>query len=189
MKGIQKSHVQGKLVRTENNLDLALEGPGYFNILLPDGATAHTRTGQFQLDKEGRIVTSQGYPVQPTITVPPDTLNLSISRDGVITTLSPGQTQPTELGTINIAYFTNPEGLLPIGNNLYRATASSGDAQIEQPGVNGRSYVQQGFAENSNVNVVEEIVNMVDIQRLYEMAAKALGIQGDMVKSANQEIR
>lgn len=182
---VQKLFQQGDFVHTGNNLDLVIEGDGFFQILMPDGAIAYSRSGAFKLDSEGRIVSSDGYPLEPGITIPANTLSMTFSSDGKLTVLQAGSITPTEVGQIEIARFMNPGGLKAIGKNLYLPTASSGEATTGNPGADGLGTIAQGFIEMSNVNVVEEMVNMIVSQRAYEIASKAVQASDDMLQMTN----
>lgn len=182
---VQKIFEQGDFVHTANNLDLVIEGDGFFQITKPDGTIAYTRSGAFKQDSEGRIVTSDGYPLEPAITIPANTLNLSIGSDGKISVLQAGSITPTEIGQIEIARFTNPGGLSASGKNLFQPTAASGDATTGTPSAEGFGSINQGFIEMSNVNVVEEMVNMIVSQRAYEMNSKAVQASDEMLQVAN----
>jgi flagellar basal-body rod protein FlgG len=182
---VQKLFMQGDFVNTGNNLDLSIEGDGFFQILTPDGTIAYSRAGAFKLDSEGRIVNSDGYPLEPAITVPADTLNITVSSDGKISVLQTGNTAPTEIGQIELARFINPAGLKASGRNLFTATASSGEAVTGNPASEGLGTITQGFVEMSNVNIVEEMVNMILSQRAYEINSKAIQTSDEMLQVAN----
>jgi flagellar basal-body rod protein FlgG len=167
---------------------MAIQGRGFFQILMPDGSVSYTRNGTFQLDADGQIVTSSGYPLQPSMTVPTGTQSLSIGNDGTVTVLTAGNTTPTTLGTIQLSDFINPAGLEPIGENLFKESAASGTPQTANPGLSGVGTLTQGFVESSNVNVVEELVNMIEAQRAYEMNSKAISATDDMLKYASQQL-
>jgi flagellar basal-body rod protein FlgG len=184
----QKMHTQGNLVNTENNLDVAIQGRGYFQILMPDGTTAYTRDGSFQSDSQGQIVTSSGYSLQPSLTIPAETVSLTISNDGVVEALVAGSTTPTNLGTLQLADFINPSGLEAIGENLFKESVASGTPQTAAPASTGLGTLSQGFLETSNVNVVEELVNMIEAQRAYEMNSKAISTTDDMLQFASQQL-
>ncbi len=184
----EKLHSQGSISQTENPLDVAVSGNGFFQILMPDGATAYTRDGAFQRDSNGQLVTANGFPLQPAITVPPDTQSLSIGQDGTVSALVTGSTAPTQIGTIQLADFINPTGLQAIGDNLFKETASSGTAQPGTPGLTGLGLLIQGSLEGSNVNVVEELVNMIETQRAYEMNAKAIETTDQMLQFASNTL-
>src|SRR3990172_3872289 len=159
----------GNLRRTGGPLDLAVEGQGFFQVQLPDGTIGYTRSGAFKKDSSGRIVTSDGFPVEPSINIPSDALNTTISANGTISVLQPGNPLPTEVGTIQLARFSNPSGLNSIGRNLFLPTAASGEVIGGAPGESGFGTIAQGFLEASNVNIAEELVNMIVGQRAYEI--------------------
>lgn len=180
----EKLHSQGNIVQTDNPLDLAIQGNGFFEILLPDGSTAYTRDGSFQRDSQGQIVTSAGNALQPAITIPANTLSLTIGSDGTVSALVSGSTSPTQVGSIQLADFTNPGGLQPVGDNLFKETASSGTAQTGTPGLTGLGTLIGGSLESSNVNIVEELVNMIETQRAYEMNSRAIATADQMLQYA-----
>ncbi|MEH0166147.1 flagellar basal-body rod protein FlgG [Paucibacter sp. JuS9] len=177
---------QGNLQQTGNNLDLAVKGNGFFQIQMPDGTTAYTRDGAFQLDANGQIVTSNGNTVLPGITVPANALSLSIGQDGTVSVTVPGQATPQTVGQIQLATFVNPAGLEPRGQNLFSETASSGTPNAGAPNANGIGALQQGFVETSNVNVVEELVQMIQTQRAYELNSKAVQTSDQMLQKLAQ---
>ncbi|MBS0423676.1 MAG: flagellar basal-body rod protein FlgG [Proteobacteria bacterium] len=177
---------QGGMQQTENQRDVAIRGVGFFQVLLPDGTTAYTRDGAFQSDLNGQLVTSSGYAVQPAITVPPNTQSITIGRDGTVSATIPGSTAPIQIGSIQLASFINPSGLLKMGENLYQETASSGAPNQNAPGTNGLGPLEQGFVETSNVNVVEELVNMIQTQRAYEMNSKSIETSDQMLQRLAQ---
>ena len=170
----ERIYTQGSLQKTENPLDMAINGPGFLQIQMPDGTLAYTRDGAFQKDNTGQIVTSSGYPLSPAITVPQNATSLSISRDGVITVTLPGAAAPTQIGTVQLATFINVGGLQSVGENLFIETASSGTPSPNTPGLNGTGLVNQGYVETSNVNVAEELVTMIQAQRAYEVNSKVI---------------
>ena len=170
----EKIQTLGNIVQTENSLDVAIQGRGFFQVLKPDGNIAYSRDGAFRLDETGQLVTSSGYVVQPAITIPNNATSVTIGSDGVVSALTPGSATPTQLGSIQLADFINPGGLQAVGQNLYDETASSGSPSTGTPGLNGLGSVIQGALETSNVNVVEELVNMIETQRAYEMNSKAI---------------
>ncbi len=178
----EKSYTQGNLLTTNNALDIAIEGRGFFQIQMPDGTTGYTRDGAFQSNAQGELVTSSGYRVQPGISIPQGALSIAIGNDGVVSALLPGSTAPTQIGSLQLADFVNPAGLEARGENLVFETASSGPAQPGNPGLNGLGHVQQGSLESSNVNVVEELVNMIETQRAYEMNSKAISTTDQMLQ-------
>jgi flagellar basal-body rod protein FlgG len=182
---VQKVFSQGDLVNTGNGLDIAVEGDGFFQILMPDGALAYTRSGSFKLNSEGGFVNSDGFELDPSISVPPDAMNITISSGGQVSASIPGSDQLALLGNIELARFANPGGLNPIGRNLYLPTASSGEAMLGSPGSEGLGTVSQGFVELSNVNVVEEMINMIVSQRAYEISSKAVQSADEMLQLAN----
>jgi len=177
----EKMFTQGNLAQTDNALDVAVQGKGFFQVLRPDGSLGYTRDGSFQKDAQGQMVTSSGYLVQPAISIPEDALSVTIGSDGVISVMQPGQTAPTQVGAIQLADFVNPSGLQPVGENMFLETASSGAPQTGTPGLNGIGSVIQGALENSNVNVVEEMVNMIEAQRAYELNSKAISTVDQML--------
>jgi flagellar basal-body rod protein FlgG len=182
---VQKIFTQGDFVSTGNDLDLVIEGDGFFKVLKPDGEVAYTRAGSFKLDSEGRIVTSDGYPLEPSITVPANTIKINVGSDGKVMVLQAGSTVPTEIGQIELARFVNPAGLKAIGKNLFVSTGSSGEPISANPGSEGLGTVAQGFLEMSNVNVVEEMVNMIVSQRAYELNSKVVQASDDMLQISN----
>ncbi|MDP2246737.1 MAG: flagellar basal-body rod protein FlgG, partial [Nitrosomonadales bacterium] len=161
----ERIFTQGNLQQTGNDKDVAIQGQGFFQVLLPDGATAYTRDGSFQINDQGQLVTSSGFPVQPAITLPADIQSMSIGRDGTVSITQAGSANTVQVGTIQLATFINPAGLLSKGENLYVETAASGNANTNTPGTNGAGLLTQGYVETSNVNVVEELVNMIQTQR------------------------
>ena len=182
----EKIFTQGNLQKTGNQLDVAIDGQGFFQVLMPDGSTAYSRDGSFQLDNQGEVVTSSGYVVQPAITVPPNSSNLTIGSDGTVTVTEPGSVTPVQVGSIQLASFINPAGLQAIGQNLFLETAASGSPSTNSPGSNGIGSLDQGYVENSNVNVVEELVNMIQAQRSYEMNSKAISTADQMLQNLSQ---
>ncbi len=184
----EKMFVQGNLIQTQNSLDMAIEGRGFFQILLPNGDLAYTRDGSFQINAEGEMVMSNGYELQPNIQIPEETLFLSIGKDGTVSAQLPNQPEPQELGQVQLADFINPAGLQPMGENLYLETAASGAAQEGNPGLNGLGTVVQGMLETSNVNIAEELVNMIETQRSYEVNTKAVAAADQMLQYANNRL-
>jgi len=182
---IQKVFSQGDFIQTENPFDLVIEGDGFFQVLLPDGSTAYTRTGAFKVDSEGRVVTSDGFVMEPELAVPANAVDISIGTDGTVTIQVAGENAPTELGQIQLARFLNPGGLVSIGRNLYKPTAASGDPAVGTPGLEGIGTIAQKFLEMSNVKVVEEMVNMIIAQRAYEVNSKAIQTSDEMLAAAN----
>ena len=179
-------HVQGALQRTGNDLDVAIDGAGFLEILLPDGTTAYTRDGSFHKDDQGQIVTSSGYPLQPSITIPSNTTSLTISKDGVVSVTQAGSTASTQIGTLQLATFINVGGLLSVGENLFLETASSGAPTPNTPGLNGAGILNQHYVEASNVNVAEELVSMIQTQRAYELNSKVVSTSDQMLARLTQ---
>jgi flagellar basal-body rod protein FlgG len=184
----EKAYTQGSLLQTQNSLDLAIEGRGFFAIQLPDGSTAYTRDGTFQTNAQGELVTSSGYRVQPGISIPANAQSISIGADGTVSVRQAGQSAPVQVGTIQLTDFVNPAGLEARGENLVMESASSGPAQTGTPGLNGLGQIQQGALESSNVNVVEELVNMIETQRAYEMNSKAIATTDQMLQYVTNNI-
>ena len=182
---VQKIFKQGDFVSTENPLDLVIEGDGFYQITMPDGDIGYTRAGSFKLDSEGNIVNSDGYPLEPAITIPSDVLQLTIDSDGTVSGLQAGSSTSTTLGQIETAQFINPGGLRAIGKNMFLLSGSSGDAVTGTPGLDGLGTINQGFIELSNVNIVEEMVNMIVSQRAYELNSKAIQTSDEMLRMAN----
>ena len=178
----EKVYTQGNINQTGNGFDLAINGSGFFQVLMPDGSLAYTRDGSFQVSNTGQLVTASGYPVQPAITIPQGAQSVSIGRDGTVQAQLSGQSAPSTVGTVQLANFVNPAGLQPNGDNLLLASASSGTAQTGTPGVSGLGTLQQGAVEASNVNVVEEMVDMIETQRAYEMNTKAIQTNDQMLQ-------
>ncbi len=184
----EKIHTQGNIVQTENALDMAIQGRGFFQILMPDGALSYTRDGTFQIDSTGQMVMSNGYPLEPAITIPQDALSVTIASDGTVSVLQSGQVSPTTVGNVQLADFVNPTGLQPIGENLYKETGASGSAITGTPGLTGLGSVVAGALETSNVNVVTELINMIETQRAYEMNSKAISTADQMLQYASQNL-
>ena len=178
----EKLHTQGKLVNTGNTFDLAVQGKGFFQVLMPDGSLAYTRDGSFQVNQEGQLVTASGYQVQPAISVPEGTLSVTIGSDGTVSALLPGSTAATQIGSLQLTNFINPAGLQPIGQNLLLESGASGAPQTGTPGLNGLGTLTQGSVESSNVNIAEELVNMIETQRAYEMNSKAIQSADQMLQ-------
>ena len=183
-----KLHNQGTLSQTNNNLDIAIQGQGFFQILHPDGSTVYSRDGEFSASATGQLVTSNGYELQPAITIPANTTSVTIGSDGVVSALVAGATAPTQIGQITLANFVNYSGLEAIGDNYYRETAASGAPTVSNPTTNSLGSLQQGFLEGSNVNVVEELVNMIETQRAYEVNSKAISTTDQMLSYVNQQL-
>jgi flagellar basal-body rod protein FlgG len=179
---------QGNLTQTGNSLDVAINGQGFFQIMQPDGTIAYSRDGTFQLNNQGQVVTSNGYLLQPPITIPPNAQSITIGSDGTVSVVLPNQAQPQQVGTIQLANFINPTGLQSIGDNLYLKTGSSGAPQTGQPTQKGLGSVQQGYLESSNVNVVSELVDMISTQRAYEINSKAVSASDSMLQYVTQNL-
>jgi flagellar basal-body rod protein FlgG len=184
----EKLFTQGNLVQTDNALDVAIQGRGFFQVLLPDGSSAYTREGAFQVSRDGQLVTAGGYEVQPGITIPDNAQSVSIGEDGTVSVVVPGGAGSTEVGAIQLADFVNPGGLQAIGRNLLTETASSGAPQVGSPGLTGLGSLIQGALESSNVNTVEELVNMIETQRAYEINSKAISTADQMLQYANNNL-
>ncbi|MEO6697548.1 MAG: flagellar basal-body rod protein FlgG [Gammaproteobacteria bacterium] len=184
----EKLFTQGNLIQTNNPLDMAIQGRGFFQVNTPDGTLAYTRDGSFQVDAQGQLVTSNGYILQPAITVPQNTISVTVGSDGVVSALVAGSTAPTQIGNLQLADFINPTGLQPIGENLYRESTASGSPQTGNPGLTGLGTLVQGSVESSNVNVVEELVNMIETQRAYEMNSKAIATADQMLQYVSNNL-
>ncbi|MDO9488303.1 MAG: flagellar basal-body rod protein FlgG [Sphingomonadaceae bacterium] len=188
MTGTARLNTQGALSTTDNPLDMAIEGDGFFQISMPDGRIGYTRAGNFNLSAEGQIVTGEGYPLQPQIQVPEGTESITIGNDGTVSAKMPGETESTTLGQIELARFVNPAGLQALGSNLLVETAASGTPQTGLAGLDGRGSIQQGALEASNVNVVQELVDMIETQRAYEVSSKMITATDEMLRNANQNL-
>ena len=185
----QKSHTQGNMLTTDNSLDLMVQGRGYFEILRPDGTLAYTRNGQFTLNDQGQVVTpGAGFLLQPVITLPQEAQQITVSQDGEVSVTLPGQAEPQVVGQLNLSDFINPTGLQPIGQNLYAETAVSGAPIQGVPGLQGIGIIVQGALETSNVNVTEELVNLIESQRLYEMNSKVISSVDQMLGQVIQQL-
>jgi len=182
----ERIHTQGNLQQTGGKLDMAITGEGFFQVQMPNGTIAYTRDGTFQSDSQGQVVTASGYPVQPAIVIPPDATSVNIANDGTVTVLQPGNNAPVQIGSMQLATFVNPSGLQSKGANLYTETVSSGAAKINLPGGNGVGTLSQGYLETSNVNVVEELVNMIQTQRAFEINSKAIAASDQMLQKLSQ---
>jgi flagellar basal-body rod protein FlgG len=182
---VSKNFSEGELQMTKNELDLAIEGDGFFQITQPNGDTAYTRAGSFKLDKEGRVVNPDGFLLEPAITIPTDAISVSVGMDGTVSVLQAGNTTPREIGTIQLARFVNPAGLQSIGKNLYLPTDASGQEIAGTAGTANFGTIAQGFLEMSNVSVVDEMVNMITAQRAYETNSKVVQTSDDMLQLAN----
>ena len=179
-----RNYTQGNLQQTSNPLDVAVNGNGFFPVSLPDGTTAYTRDGSFQKDANGQIVTSNGYPLSPSITIPAAATSVSIAQDGTVTATVSGTA--TQIGSIQLAVFVNPAGLQPLGQNLFTETAASGTATTAAPGANGAGQLSQRYVETSNVNVTEELVSMIQTQRAYELNSRAIQTSDQMLQRLTQ---
>ncbi|MBS7457199.1 flagellar basal-body rod protein FlgG [Coralloluteibacterium stylophorae] len=183
-----KSHTQGNMLQTGNALDVAINGRGFFEVLLPDGTPAYTRDGTFQVNAEGEMVTNSGYPLQPGIQIPEGAQSVTIGADGTVTVQVAGDAQPLQVGALTLTDFINPTGLQARGETLFLETAASGPAQNGAPGLTGLGTLVQGSLESSNVNVVEELVGMIETQRAYEMNAKAISTTDSMLGYLNNNV-
>ncbi len=184
----EKIHSQGTIQTTGNALDVAIQGKGYFPILLPDGTEAYTRDGGFMVSDQGQLVTASGYTLQPGITIAADVQSITIGNDGVVSVNLPGQTSPSTIGNIQLANFINPTGLQPMGENLFLESAASGAAQAGTPGLTGLGSLRSGALESSNVNIVEEMVGMIETQRAYEMNSKLISTADGMMQYLNNNV-
>ncbi|MBU2113558.1 MAG: flagellar basal-body rod protein FlgG [Gammaproteobacteria bacterium] len=185
----QKNFTQGNMITTDNSMDVMIQGHGFFEILMPDGTTSYTRNGQFTVDDEGNLVTSgAGYQVQPNIVLPPDAQSLTIAQDGQVSVQLPGAGEPAVLGQLTVTNFINPAGLEPVGQNLFRETGASGDPVQGIPGLEGLGIIVQGALETSNVNVTEELVSLIESQRVYEMNSKVISSVDQMLGFAIQQL-
>ena len=181
-----RSFAQGSLQQSGNTLDVAIKGNGFFQVTQPDGTLAYTRDGSFQIDSQGRLVTSNGLPIANGVTIPSTAQSVTIAADGTVSVVLPAQTAPSNIGTIAIANFINPAGLAPQGQNLYTETAASGTPVTGTAGTNGLGSMMQGYVETSNVNVVQELVTMIQTQRAYEMNSKAIQTSDQMLQKLGQ---
>ena len=184
----EKLYSQGNIISTDNSLDMTVEGPGFFQILMPTGQIAYTRSGNFTKDSQGRVVNSSGYPLEPAITIPPEATSITISSDGIVSVALAGQTKLQQVGTVEIATFTNNAGLKQLGGTLALETQSSGAPNVGAPGSPPRGTILQGALEASNVNVVEELVSMIETQRAYEVNSKAISSVDGMLKYLTQNV-
>lgn len=182
---VAKFFTPGDLVNTGNSLDLAIDGEGFFQVTLPDGTIAYTRAGNLRVDRDGRIVTNDGYPIEPGITVPADATSITIGGDGRVTVTQPGTVAPVEIGTIELARFINSGGLKAIGKNLFLETDASGAPTTGTPGTEGRGTIVQGFLEMSNVNIVEELANLIIAQRAFDINSKAVQTSDEMLQTVS----
>ena len=184
----EKLHTQGNLLQTGNALDVAIQGRGFFEILMPDGTNGYTRDGSFQINGQGELVTASGYSVQPGITIPDGAQSVTIGSDGIVSVQLAGDASPVQVGNLSIVDFVNAAGLQSRGENLFLETGASGPPQSGTPGLNGLGSLVQGSLESSNVNVVEELVNMIETQRAYEMNSKAISTTDEMLQYLNNNI-
>jgi flagellar basal-body rod protein FlgG len=184
----EKLFSQGNLTKTDDPLDLAIQGRGFFEVLTPDGTLAYTRDGSFQIDAQGQMVTATGYTLQPGIIIPEGATGVTIGQDGTVTASLPGTATPAQLGVVGLADFINPAGLLAKGGNLYQETASSGAPLAGAAGVGGLGSLIQGSVETSNVNIVEELVSMIETQRAYEISSKAISTTDGMLQYINNNL-
>jgi len=180
----RRDFATGSFTQTGNSYDLAIEGEGFFQVTQPNGEIGFTRAGNFTVDNQGRMVTADGYPLEPQVVLPPDALSMTIAANGIVSVVQAGQTQATELGQIQLARFTNPGGLRALGRNLLQQTSASGQAVVGNPGDAGIGSLSQGFIETSNVNVVEEMVSLIVGQRSYEANSKVITASDEMLRSA-----
>ena len=184
----EKQYTQGNMQTTGSSLDVAVSGRGFFQILLPDGTMGYTRDGNFEVNPQGELVTASGYRVQPGITLPDGYQSITIGKDGVITVKMDGDANPAQIGSLQLVDFINPSGLQPRGENILVESAASGTPQTGTPGLNGLGFIEQGSLEASNVNVVEELVNMIETQRAYEMNSKAISTTDQMLSYLTNQL-
>lgn len=182
----ERIHSQGNLSKTDSLKDVAINGPGFFQVQLPNGNVAYTRDGSFQFNQNGQLVTNSGFPIIPEINIPDTALSMNISRDGVVSVSIQGQIQPISLGQLNLINFVNNSGLESLGENLYQETQASGLPFETTPGLNGTGLLYQGYVETSNVNVAEELVNMIQTQRAYEINSKSINTSDQMLQKLSQ---
>ncbi|MGB1110737.1 MAG: flagellar basal-body rod protein FlgG, partial [Gammaproteobacteria bacterium] len=184
----EKIFSQGNVLQTDNPLDISINGRGFFQILRPDGSMAYTRTGSFQVNDAGEVVDSSGMRLEPGITIPPNAESITIGADGTVSVVQAGSTEPQNVGSIQIADFVNPAGLQPVGENLYLPSAASGAAQVGTPNAGGLGKLNQATLESSNVNIVEELVNMIETQRAYEVNSKSVSTTDKMLQYLTQTL-
>lgn len=177
---------QGSIIQTGNQLDVAIEGNGFFIVQQNDGTPAYTRNGALRTDGDGRVVTAEGLPLDPPITIPPDALGVAIASNGTVSVTLPGQTNPSDVGQIQLANFVNPSGMQGVGHNLLIPTRASGEAQVGEPGADGRATLLQNAVEQSNVDIVEEMIGLISAQRSYEINSKVITTADDMLRAATQ---
>ncbi|MGH8157259.1 MAG: flagellar basal-body rod protein FlgG [Rhodanobacter sp.] len=186
--GSEKLFTQGNISQTGNSLDVAIQGNGFLQVSMPDGTIAYTRDGSLHTDPNGQLVTADGYALDPAVTLPSNVQSITIGTDGTVSATAAGSATAVQVGTLQLADFVNPAGLQPQGSNLYLETASSGTPQTGQAGLNGMGTLQQGSLESSNVNVVEEMVNMIETQRTYEMNSKAISSTDQMLQDLTDKM-
>ncbi|MCO6546976.1 MAG: flagellar basal-body rod protein FlgG [Gilliamella sp.] len=182
----ERIYSQGNLEATDNSSDIAINGQGFFQVLLPDGTQAYTRSGAFQVNQNGQLVTAAGYEIQPTISIPSNAIKMTVARDGVVNVTLANQSTQVQVGQLTLHTFINDAGLESMGENLYLETESSGAPTENTPGLNGAGLLYQGYTETSNVNVAEELVNMIQVQRAYEINSKAISTSDQMLQRLNQ---
>jgi len=182
----ERMHSQGNMTKTDNPKDVAINGSGFFQVTMPDGTMAYTRDGSFQTNADGQLVTASGYTIEPAINIPQNATSLTIGRDGIVSVTQAGSQATVQVGQLQIATFLNPTGLQSMGENLYTETDSSGAPNVVNPGVDGAGILTQGYTEASNVNVVEELVNMIATQRAYEINSKAIQTSDQMLARLTQ---
>jgi flagellar basal-body rod protein FlgG len=182
----ERIHSQGNMTKTDSPRDVAINGAGFFQVLMPDGTTSYTRDGSFQTDRDGQLVTASGFLIQPAITIPQNATSLTVGRDGMVSVTQAGSTATVQVGQLQLATFLNPAGLQSMGENLYAETDSSGAPNQLNPGLEGAGTLSQGYVEASNVNVVEELVNMIATQRAYEINSKAVQTSDQMLQRLAQ---
>ncbi|GLS89288.1 flagellar basal-body rod protein FlgG [Psychromonas marina] len=186
---VQKNFSQGNALTTNNSLDLMVDGRGFFEIEMPDGSSSFTRNGQFQLNEDGVIVTpGSGYPLVPQVQIPNDAQSISVGAEGEVSVRIAGQVENQVVGQLNVNDFVNPSGLQPLGENLYSETGASGAALQGVPGADGMGFIRQGMLETSNVNVTEELVNLIESQRVYEMNSKVISAVDEMLSYVSQQL-
>ena len=178
----EKKFSQGSMITTDNALDIAVDGDGFFQVLLPDGTMGYTRNGTFSRNSEGSMTTASGYVMQPQITIPSGAAQIAIAQDGIITAMLAGEAEPSELGQLTTATFANPRGLKPLGENFFAETSASGAASVGVPFTEGRGKLVQGSLESSNVNVVQQLVEMIETQRAYEVSSKSITAADEMMR-------
>jgi flagellar basal-body rod protein FlgG len=182
----QAMHIQGGLRQTGNNLDLAIEGQGFFQVMRPNQEIAYSRAGNFKTDADGRLVTADGFAVEPAITIPVDATSVSVSTNGVVSVTQPGQANAVEVGQLQLVNFANPAGLLEIGRSMFQLTSASGQPLTQTPGENGVGTISQGFLEGSNVEVVNEMIDLIASQRAYEVNQRVVQAADEMLSRVSQ---